>query len=193
MSNYAYVRVSTDQQEVENQLAIIRENYKIDAEFSDVASGYRKPCLKRPGFLSMWERLEAGDRIYVVSLSRIGRNLFDTVGIMEELDKKGVAVYSIREGVDTSTPTGRSIRNILFAVAEMERENISAATKEALKRARAEGKPIGKQKKYSDEQLKELWNSGRFKTQGEMAQYVGMTRASLNRRFSQAGMTVKRK
>ena len=73
-------------------------------------------------------------------LDRLGRRTLDLLELIENLEKKGVVVKSIREGVDYSTPVGKLVTQILASVAEMERNLISERTKSGLAAARAQGK-----------------------------------------------------
>ena len=143
-----YARVSTFDQTVDNQLLDLRRY--LDArgwtpinEYVDVSSGAKD---RRPGLddLVRDARRRKFDAVVVWKLDRLGRSLRHLVLLMEELQGLGVALVSLGEGLDLSTPAGRLQAGLLAAVAQFERERIGERVVAGLQRARTQGKRLGR-------------------------------------------------
>lgn len=91
-------------------------------------SGYYVPWRDCPGMVKHFEDAKRGgfDRLLIAAIDRLGRSTADRINCWDEFEKRGVAFYSIREGVDTSTDAGFMMRNILLTMAEMESRNASS-------------------------------------------------------------------
>src|ERR1700738_3975954 len=119
MSTAAYLRVSTGQQSVEQQHdAIAAAGVTPDRVFSDTASG--RAGSNRPGWTECTGWLREGDQLVVVAVDRLGRSVREVATALHELTTRGVHVRSLREGVDTSTPTGRAVTNIMATIVGLE-------------------------------------------------------------------------
>lgn len=147
---YAYIRVSTDDQSVENQRSmIIKAGYVIDTWLSDEGVSGTVAWQKRD-IKKAVNRSVASDMIVVAELSRLGRSLKQILEIVEICRKKSVTLVLIREGLklDDDSPFSKLLVSILGSLAEMERNLISQRTKDALARKKLEGiilgRPIGK-------------------------------------------------
>lgn len=147
---YAYIRVSTDDQSVENQRSmIIKAGYVIDIWLSDEGISGTVAWQKRD-IKKAVNRSVAGDMIVVAELSRLGRSLKQILEIVEICRKKSVTLVLIREGLklDDDSPFSKLLVSILGSLAEMERNLISQRTKDALARKKLEGvvlgRPVGK-------------------------------------------------
>jgi DNA invertase Pin-like site-specific DNA recombinase len=146
-----YTRVSTDGQSVENQLQELRtmaerHGWTVVAEFSDAGISGAKGRDKRPGFDRMLRaatRREI-DMIAAWSVDRLGRSLQDLVGFLGEIRGAGVDLYLHVQGLDTSTPAGRAMFQMLGVFAEFERAMIVSRVNAGLRRARKEGKRLGR-------------------------------------------------
>ncbi|KXP08713.1 recombinase family protein [Tsukamurella pseudospumae] len=117
----AYLRVSTDHQSLDQQhdaLAAARINP--DRIFSDQLSG--SAGTERPGLAEALSWLRTGDRLVVVALDRLGRSVAEVTATVADLTARGITVVALREGVDTSTATGRAIAAIMASLAELELE-----------------------------------------------------------------------
>jgi DNA invertase Pin-like site-specific DNA recombinase len=145
-----YARVSTSDQTVANQLLELRRY--IDArgwtavnEYVDVMSGAKD---RRPGLDALVRdaRRRKFDAVVVWKLDRLGRSLRHLVLLMEELQQLGVALVSLGEGLDLSTPAGRLQAGLLAVVASFERERIRERVMSGLQRAKAQGKALGRPK-----------------------------------------------
>jgi len=146
-----YLRVSTDGQSVENQrrellAAAEHHGWGVEAEFADAGISGAKGRDKRPAFDKMLKaatRREI-DMIAAWSVDRLGRSLQDLVGFLGEIHGAGVDLFLHQQGLDTSTPAGRAMFQMLGVFAEFERSMIVARVHAGLKRARKEGKRLGR-------------------------------------------------
>jgi DNA invertase Pin-like site-specific DNA recombinase len=150
-----YCRVSTTQQELEAQLAAC-ERYCTFKQF-DVVKVYSEKISSvkaRPEYDKLLHDLRAGlyDGVVVFRIDRLGRRARDLSLTVDELENRGIKVLSVSENFDTSTPIGRAMREIIFIMAQLERENIGDATKQRLAAVKASGKRLG-QKPLSDYQV----------------------------------------
>jgi DNA invertase Pin-like site-specific DNA recombinase len=146
-----YARVSTFDQEPENQLAEIRRYIEARGwtavEHTDRGiSGAKdkRPALDR---LLTDARRRRFDVLVVWRLDRLGRNLRHLITLLEELQALGIAFVSLNEGIDATTPAGKLQMHILGAIAEFERARIAERVKAGLQRARAQGKRLGRPRK----------------------------------------------
>jgi DNA invertase Pin-like site-specific DNA recombinase len=148
-----YCRVSTDSQELLQQVSACVKfcefkgfDYEI---FQEVGSG---KDFKREQFQVLLPRLRARlyDGVVLFRFDRIGRNAREVVMLFEELESKGVEVFSINENIDTSTAIGRAIRDIIMRLAQLERENISEATSHRLQALKSLGRVLGRPKGSKD-------------------------------------------
>ena len=121
MTTAAYLRVSTNDQSVDQQHdALAAAGVIPDRVFTDTASG--RAGSDRPGWRECLAWLRPGDTLAVVAIDRLGRSVREVAQTMHDLAESGVALRSLREGVDTSTPTGRAVVQIMATVAELELE-----------------------------------------------------------------------
>lgn len=135
---YIYMRVSTNDQSHEAQLAKLLRRFPDGRMYEETASGIKK----RPILNALIESMGEGDTLAIYSLDRLGRKTVDVLAMIESLVERGINLVSLREGVDYSTPVGKLVTQILVSVAEMEREMISERTKAGLAAARERGKKI---------------------------------------------------
>jgi DNA invertase Pin-like site-specific DNA recombinase len=146
-----YARVSTFDQEPENQLGELRRYVEargwVATEYADRGvSGAkdRRPALDQ---LLAAARRRRVDVVVCWRLDRLGRNLRHLITLLEELQALGVAFVSLAEGIDATTPAGKLQMHILGAIAEFERARIAERVKAGLERARAQGKRLGRPRK----------------------------------------------
>ena len=92
----------------------------------------------------MMEYVRRGDTVIVESISRFARNTRDLLELVEKLTAKGVEFVSLKEAIDTTTPTGKFMLTIFGAVAELEREYILQRQREGIDIAKAQGKYAGR-------------------------------------------------
>ena len=146
-----YARVSTFDQEPENQLAELRLYVTArgwtSVEYVDrgiSGSKDRRPALDQ---LVADARRRKFDVLLCWRLDRLGRNLRHLVVLLEELRAVGVAFVSLNEGIDATTPAGKLQLHVLAALAEFERERIRERVHAGLARARTQGTRLGRPRK----------------------------------------------
>lgn len=144
----AYVRVSTNKQELQNQRHEIESYCKargltVDVWDSDIASGTIKLRDRRAGVLL--DSLKAGDTLIVSEVSRISRSVGTLVSVIDDAVERGIKLVSVKEGVTFDDGMVSTVMKAgLGMAAELERKLISARTKEALARKKAEGVKLGR-------------------------------------------------
>lgn len=148
-----YVRVSTGDQTVENQVRELealaeRNGWKVVEVFKDEGISGAKGRDKRPGFDSLLKGVarKEFDLVAAWSVDRLGRSLQDLVGFLGELQAKGVDLVLVRQGLDTGTPAGRALFQVLGVFSEFERAIICERVKAGMARAKAQGTALGRPK-----------------------------------------------
>jgi DNA invertase Pin-like site-specific DNA recombinase len=147
-----YGRVSTFDQEPENQLVELRR-YVQARGWTAVEHVDRGVCGakdRRPALDALLKdaRRRRFDVVVVWRLDRLGRNLRHLITLLEELQALGIAFVSPNEGIDATTPAGKLQMHILGAIAEFERARIAERVKAGLQRAKAQGKRLGRPRKH---------------------------------------------
>jgi DNA invertase Pin-like site-specific DNA recombinase len=143
-----YARVSTFDQEPENQLVELRRYAAArgwDArEFVDHGVSGAKE--RRPALDAMVAdaKRRRFDVVVVWRLDRLGRNLKHLITLIDEMQALGIAFVSLGEGIDATTPAGKLQLHILAAIAEFERARIQERVRAGLARARSQGKRLGR-------------------------------------------------
>lgn len=135
-----YARVSTDSQDHALQLDALRAA-GCERIFTETGSGSRAD---RVELAKLMEIAREGDSIVCWRLDRIGRSLRHLTEMAEHLQRRGIALRSLTEAIDTSTPSGRFLFNILGALGQMEREIIVERTRAGLTAAAARGRRGGR-------------------------------------------------
>lgn len=145
-----YARVSTLDQEPENQLAELRRYAEARGwtaqEYVDIGVSGGKD--RRPALDALLQdaRRRRCDVVLCWRLDRLGRSLKHLITLLEELQALGVAFISLAEGIDATTPAGKLQMHILAAIAEFERERIRERVLAGLQRARMQGTRLGRPK-----------------------------------------------
>src|ERR1051325_10906775 len=148
-----YLRVSTTGQTIENQrqaltAAAERRGWEIVDEFVDHGLSGAKGRDERPGFNRLHKAIvrREFDTIAAWSVDRLGRSLQDLVAFLGEIHGVGIDLYLEQQGLDTSTPAGKALFQMLGVFAEFERSIIQERIRAGLRRARDEGKQLGRPK-----------------------------------------------
>jgi DNA invertase Pin-like site-specific DNA recombinase len=183
MTTAAYLRVSTGQQSIDQQHdAIAAAGITPDRIFTDIASG--RAGSDRPGWTECLGYLREGDHLVVVAVDRLGRSVREVATALYELTSRGVHVRSLREGVDTSTPTGRAVTSIMATIAELElelelgKERCAASREARLARGLAATKPM-KLGVAQQKRLLRLYQQG--EPVSELTSMFGISRSTLFR------------
>ena len=150
-----YARVSSDDQTTETQLIPLREyckrmEHEVIGEYVD--DGYSGKDDKRPAFERMLLDMRSGklEAVICYKLDRIGRSLKHLLNLFEEFGNRKVGFISLSQNIDTNTPEGRMFLKMLMVLSEYERELIVSRTLEGIKRARKQGKVLGRPKGKGD-------------------------------------------
>ena len=177
-----YARVSTVDQEPENQLQELRRYVGargwtaleyVDRGFSGAKD--RRPALDQLVAAAKRRRF---DVLVCWRLDRLGRSLKHLITLLEELQSLGVAFVSLAEGIDATTPARKLQMHILGAIAEVERERIRERVMAGLRRARAHGQRLGRPKARVPIQRLETVAA---LSNDEAAKSLGVSRSTLKR------------
>ena len=192
MAVYAYIRVSTEMQTLDNQrFEILRyckkRNIGIDGWVSESVSG--TIAIEKRGLGKLIDRMGKGDLLICTELSRLGRNMLMVMSILNVCSAKGISIHTIKDNFDLSDNINSKIIAFAFALAaEIERNLISQRTKEALAVRRAEGirlgRPPGRSLKHDafsqkEQAIRAMIAEGY--TISEMARHLGVHRNTLRR------------
>ena len=146
-----YVRVSTDHQTVKNkerelEAVAERHGWTVVAVFKDQGISGAKGRDERPGLDKLLQAVARKEFNLVAawSVDRIGRSLVDLVGTLQELHAKNVDLYLHQQGIDTTTPSGKAMFQMMGVFAEFERSMLRERVNAGLARAKAEGIQLGR-------------------------------------------------
>lgn len=155
---YAYLRVSSDKQSVDNQRYEVlkfadAKKLSIDQWIEETVSGTKKVEYRMLG--SFLKIMQADDLLMVSELSRLGRNLMEVMSILHTCMEKEVKVFTVKEKYELGNNINSKVLAFAFGLsAEIERNLISQRTKEALARKKSEGKKLGRPKGSLSKQTK---------------------------------------
>lgn len=157
MAIFGYGRVSTIQQDFENQrLELEHAGWRIDYWFADVSSG-RVPAIQRKAFSEMLGKIREGETLVVSKLDLLGRDAIDTLQTVRALAERNIKVIVQQLGTtDLTSAAGKLLLSMLAAVAEMERDLLIERTQAGLLRARAQGKKLGRPSKIALDERKAI-------------------------------------
>ena len=182
---FAYGRVSTTGQTTENQIQEIEAvGFQVEPRriVTETVSG-STAIAQRRGFAKLMDRLEAGDVLIVTKLDRLGRDAIDVSLTVKALAGMGVRVHCLAlGGVDLTSSAGTMTMNVLNAVAQFERDLLIERTQSGLKRAKAEGKTLGRPATLSERQKQAV--------RDELA--AGVSVSALARKLGTSRQTVMR-
>jgi DNA invertase Pin-like site-specific DNA recombinase len=189
-----YCRVSTGEQNLDTQLLDLREfakqrGFEIVGEYTDVISGTKS---KRPGLdrLMTDARRRRFDVVLVAAFDRVARSVKHFLEVLDELNRLGIEFVSLRENIDTGGALGRALLTIIAAIAELERSLIVERVKAGMRRAKLEGRRIGRQPLNIDrEQVVADRKSGMSLTQ--VSRKHRISRASVCRLVRGSGATTQ--
>jgi DNA invertase Pin-like site-specific DNA recombinase len=148
--------------------------------FEEAASGGR---WDRPVLQELMRQLRPGDVVVVWKLDRLSRSLKDLLHLMERIEAAGAGFRSLTEAIDTTTPAGRMMMQMVGAFAEFERAMIRERTRAGLAAARSEGRVGGRRPKLRADQRRDIAEnilSGR-RTGAQMARLYGVSPATVSR------------
>jgi DNA invertase Pin-like site-specific DNA recombinase len=147
---YAYLRVSTIKQDLDNQKFEIlkfadEKKWQIDEWFSETISSTKK--IEERKLAELIAKLGKNDILIISEISRLGRSLMEIMSILNNFMNKNVKVYTVKEKYELGNNINSQILAFAFSLsAQIERNLISMRTKEALARKKSEGKILGRPK-----------------------------------------------
>ncbi len=150
MKTIGYIRVSSDKQDLEKQEHLLlqyaqSQQYVIDGFINVEISSRKDPKERRID--ELMTTLQSRDRLLVAELSRLGRNMLETLNIINDLSENGVSIVFVRQPeLSTTGQHGKLLLAIYSYFAEAEREYISMRTRQGLAAARAKGTQLGRPK-----------------------------------------------
>jgi len=156
-----YLRVSTDQQTTDNQERELRQvaeraGWNIVEVYKDHGISGAKDRTQRPAFDRMCS--DAARRQFDViaswSIDRLGRSLQGLVSFLSEVHALGIDLYLHQQGIDTTTPAGKAMFQMMGVFAEFERAMIRERVKAGLQRAVAQGRKLGRPRVDADKERK---------------------------------------
>jgi DNA invertase Pin-like site-specific DNA recombinase len=179
-----YMRVSTVDQHPETQLHDLRQlaqqrGYEIVREYTDKISGTRA---KRPGLDELMRDARRGrfDVLLVWASDRLARSVRHFLEVLDELNHLNIEFVSYRENLDTSGPLGRAIVVIIGAIAELERNLIVERVRAGMRRAKLEGRHIGRRPLEID-RAAVLRHRAHGQSLGQIAKTFAISRATVSR------------
>ena len=178
--NVSYIRVSTIDQNITRQEEGLKP-YNIEKTFIEKISGKNT---KRPELQKALDFCREGDVLYVWDFSRLARSTIDLLNIAELLTSKGVALVSIKDNIDTSTPQEKLMLTLIGAIAEFERTSLLEKQREGIAIAKAvyKGrKPVQVENfgTYYEEYMQ------RHTNKAQLAKRLKISRPTLDKLFSE--------
>lgn len=148
-----YLRVSTDEQTTDNQARELqavaaRSGWNIVATFEDAGISGAKGRDQRPGLDKLMKGIARHefDLVAAWSVDRLGRSLQDLISFLKELHSQGIDLYLHQQGINTTTPAGKAMFQMMGVFSEFEREMIRERVIAGVRRAQAQGKHCGREK-----------------------------------------------
>jgi len=163
-----YARVSTQDQKLELQIDALEQD-GCERIYQEKKSGKNK---ERPELEQMLAQLRPGDIVVVWKLDRLGRSLKDLVSLMDEFRSKGVEFVSLKDGINTTTITGRFTFNIFASLSEFIRELIVENTMAGITAARARGRKGGRPAGLSPAAIEKARKAARLHSAGLSASEI---------------------
>ena len=180
----SYARVSTGDQDVAGQTMRLTQAGAIKV-FTDVRSGR---SMDRTGLAALLDYARDGDILAVVRLDRLGRSLAELLATVAMLKRRGIALLSLEEKIDTTSAAGELVFHVFGAIAHFERRLIAERTKDGIAAARARGKRPGRQPLDADKIAAaiKLVKAGLSPTAA--ARQLGLGRSTVYREVNRAGV-----
>ena len=182
---FAYCRVSTADQSLDTQIHEIEAaGFNIDPRrvISETVSGSTS-AFERRGFSKLVDRFDWDDVLIVTKLDRLGRNAMDVRATVERLAEMQVRVHCLAlGGVDLTSSAGKMTMAVIAAVAEFERDLLVERTQAGLKRAKAQGKKLGRPNSLTVEQQDKVrLRRRKGDSLGVLAKEFGVSRSAIQR------------
>ena len=177
--NIAYVRVSTVEQNEERQIKAL-EGKNIDKWYKEKISAKDTNRLE---LNKMLDYARKGDTIYIHSFDRLARSTKDLLELIEQMQEKGIELISVKEDLNTSTPTGKLLVTMIGAINTFERENLLERQREGIAIAKENGAYKGRKAKEVDKNFKQQYERymNRELNKTELAKELEISRPTLDK------------
>jgi DNA invertase Pin-like site-specific DNA recombinase len=175
---FGYARVSTIEQNLDTQLYLLK-SAGAEEIVKEKITGTKSD---RPELNRLLDKLRKGDVILIVDLTRLGRSTKDLFNLVDQIEKKGSNIKSLKENwLDTTTPQGKLMFTFMAGISQFERDLISQRTKEGLAAARARGKKGGRKPKLDDNKKMAIYELYQQKKTSviELCNMFGITKPTL--------------
>ena len=184
-----YVRVSTVDQNEDRQYEALK-GYNIEKYFQDKCSG---KDTNRQHFQEMMDFAREGDTIFVEDFSRLARSTEDLLRIVRELDEKKIQLVSMKENLDTTTPTGKLMLTMIAAINEFERSVMLERQREGIAIAKKKGVYKGRRKMAVPESFPGYYDRWirREMSKAQIARELGVSRPTCIKFFAEYEKTLK--
>lgn len=178
MATIAYTRISTDDkhQTVENQEHQMLAHSPTVFISDKGVSGSIHPTA-RAGFSRLLAVAKTGDKVLITAFDRLSRDTKHFLEVLTTLQQRGLALVSLREQVDTTTPSGLMVATTLMAVATLERDLIRERVCAGLERAKASGKRLGRPRSDQHQTVRTLLAGG--VSVRDVCERTGMSRSGV--------------
>lgn len=143
-----YTRVSKDDQSLNRQIDQLK-NFGTEKIIQEKYTGTKR---NRLGIEQLLQTIRKDDIVVVESISRLGRNTLNILNLIQELDQKQIQFVSLKENMNTSTPTGKAMLQMMSVIAELERNLLADRVREGIEASKKRGVAIGRPK-VSQEKL----------------------------------------
>lgn len=186
MATFGYSRISTSDQSLDRQWDELTAK-GAERIYSDIGSG--KKDAPRPQWDELLRSLRKGDTLMVTELSRLGRSTSQLAALADDLSERGVRLNILNLGIDTGTPGGKLVYDIVAAVAAMERALLIERTNSGLAASRARGRKGGRKREFSPAAVRkaqEQYDKGELSVT-EIARLAGVSRQTLYRYLNITG------
>jgi DNA invertase Pin-like site-specific DNA recombinase len=187
-----YARVSTDDQDAGAQRAALKAA-GCARVFADRASG---SAADRPQLAAALKSIKAGDQLIVWKIDRLSRSLLHLLQVLAQVKDKGGSFRSLTEAIDTATPAGRAMMQMIGSFAEFEQSMIRERTRRGLEHARANGRGGGRPRKLNGNQVIAALDLLKSRSIADAAGILKVSRATLVRalkKFRDDAMTEQQK
>ncbi|EGP4892407.1 MULTISPECIES: recombinase family protein [Enterococcus] len=183
-----YARVSKEEQVLDRQLDLLND-YGVETIITEKYTGTKK---ERPGIKQLLLSVRSGDKVVVESISRLGRSTIDLLTLLQTFEEKGVQFLSVKENMDTSTPTGKAMLQMLSVISELERNLLAERIKEGIhasrKRGRLPGRPRVPKQKLS--MAIRMHSSGEYSVK-EILETVGISQGTFYRELNRRKLALQ--
>ncbi len=171
-----YARVSKDNQHLDRQIDMLKE-YGVDKIIQEKYTGTEK---ERPGMDILLQMIRINDIVVVESISRLGRNTLDILSLIQRLEIEKVTFISLKENMDTATPTGKAMFQMMSVIAELERNLLAERVKEGITASKLRGTKIGRPKLAKEKVniAMRMYNSGEYSIK-EIVANAGISQGTL--------------